>query len=137
MHECVLVTGVSGFLGGHVALELLKAGYRVRGSMRSLAKGAKVREALERAGANVSSLEFVELDLLSDKGWEDAAKGCDFLQHIASPFVLERPKDPDVLIRPAVEGTRRALESALAAGVSRFVVTSSLAAIDSGHRDHS
>jgi dihydroflavonol-4-reductase len=137
MHEWVLVTGVSGFLGGHVALELLKAGYRVRGSVRSLAKGAKVREALERAGANVSSLEFVELDLLSDKGWEDAAKGCDFLQHIASPFVLERPKDPDVLIRPAVEGTRRALESALAAGVSRMVVTSSLAAIDSGHRDYS
>ena len=63
----VLLTGISGFLGGHVALALLKAGYSVRGSLRNLGKAEAVRETLRREGADVSRLEFVELDLLSDR----------------------------------------------------------------------
>jgi dihydroflavonol-4-reductase len=46
------------------------------------------------------------------------------------------PKDKNELIRPAVEGTRRAITAALDAGHKRIVVTSSLAAIDCGHRDY-
>lgn len=133
----VLLTGISGFLGGHVALELLKQGYTVRGSVRNLAKADKVRSTLAAHGADLSRLEFVELDLLSDAGWEAAMAGVRYLQHVASPFVLEQPKDRNELIRPAVEGTRRALEAALKAGVERIVVTSSVAAIMYGHTDNS
>jgi dihydroflavonol-4-reductase len=43
------------------------------------------------------------------------------------------PKDRAVLVRPAVEGTERALQAALAAGVERIVLTSSMAAIAYGH----
>jgi nucleoside-diphosphate-sugar epimerase len=43
------------------------------------------------------------------------------------------PKDKEDLIRPAVDGTRRALEAALAAGLERIVLTSSFAAIGYGH----
>lgn len=137
MSERVLVTGVSGFLGGHVALALLRAGYRVRGSVRDLAKAAKVRETLARAGGDVDRLEFVALDLLSDDGWAAAAEGCNHLQHVASPFVIRMPKDRGDLVRPAVEGTRRAVEAGLAAGVNRLVVTSSIAAVVYGHPDYS
>lgn len=137
MPDLVLVTGISGFLGGHVALQLLKAGYAVRGSVRNLEKAEKVRATLARAGADVSRLDFVALDLLGDAGWSEAMAGVRYLQHTASPFVLETPKDENELIRPAVEGTRRAIKAALAAGVERVVLTSSIAAIQYGHADYS
>ena len=133
MPDRVLLTGVSGFLGGHVASALLAAGYQVRGSVRSLAKADKVRDTLTKAGADVSRLEFVALDLLKDDGWEAAAQGCRFLAHTASPFVLRMPTDKMDLIRPAIEGTERALNAGLKAGVERIVLTSSMAAIAYGH----
>ena len=37
--DTVLLTGISGFLGGHVALQLLNAGYILRGSVRNLLTG--------------------------------------------------------------------------------------------------
>lgn len=135
MNDLVVVTGISGFLGGHVALQLLNAGYRVRGSVRHLDKAEKVKATLEKAGADLSRLEFVALDLLDDKGWDEAMQGARYLQHVASPFVVSQPKDPDVLIKPAVEGTSRALNAALKAEVERMVVTSSMAAIMYGHGD--
>lgn len=133
MTDRVLLTGVSGFLGGHVALELLKSGYTVRGSVRNLSRADKVRATLEKAGADSARLEFVALDLESDEGWQDAMDGVRFLQHTASPFVLQMPSDKNDLLRPAVEGTERALNAALAANVERVVLTSSMAAIAYGH----
>ena len=136
MSDRVLVTGISGFLGGHLALALLKSGYTVRGSVRNLDRAAAVRETLAAAGGDVTRLEFVALDLLSDSGWDEAMSGVRYLQHTASPFVLETPKDPQELIRPAVEGTRRALGAALRTNVEHIVLTSSIAAIQYGHKSY-
>ncbi|MEO9228307.1 MAG: aldehyde reductase [Devosia sp.] len=133
MADLVLLTGISGFLGGHVAFELLNQGFAVRGSVRSLDKADKVRATLKQAGADVSRLEFVALDLNADAGWDDAMAGVRYLQHTASPFVTNMPKDKMELIRPAVDGTRRALTAALKANVERVVVTSSMAAVAYGH----
>jgi nucleoside-diphosphate-sugar epimerase len=128
----VLVTGVSGFLGGHIALQLLAAGYLVRGSVRVAAQAARVRDTLGRHGADLSRLELVTLDLLDDAGWDAAMAGVDCLQHVASPLLVDTPADRNELLRPAVEGTRRALLAALAAGVRRVVLTSSVAAATYG-----
>jgi len=133
MPDRVLLTGVSGFLGGHVAKALLDAGYQVRGSVRDLAKAGKVRDTLGKAGADLSRLEFVALDLMKDDGWSAAAEGCRFVAHTASPFVIRMPDDKMELIRPATEGTERALNAALKAGVERIALTSSMAAIAYGH----
>jgi len=129
----VLLTGISGFLGGHVGLALLNAGYSVRGSVRELKRADKVRATLAKAGADVSRLDFVALDLTSDKGWDAAMDGVRYLQHTASPFVTTMPADKMELIRPAVDGTRRALEAALRSRVERIVLTSSMAATSYGH----
>ncbi|TPW27490.1 NAD-dependent epimerase/dehydratase family protein [Martelella alba] len=133
MTDTVLLTGITGFLGGHIALELLNRGYSVRGSLRNPGPdGARVKalgETLQKAGADVSRLETVTLDLMSDAGWDEAARGARFMIHSASPFVTTMPKDPDQLVRPAVEGTERAMRAAGKAGIERVVLTSSTAAI--------
>lgn len=133
MADRVLLTGVSGFLGGHLALHLLEAGYIVRGSVRNLGKADKVRETLSRAGADVSRLEFVALDLTSGQGWDEAMDGVRYLQHTASPFLLTMPRDSNELVGPAVAGTEYAITAALRARVERIVLTSSMAAIAYGH----
>jgi dihydroflavonol-4-reductase len=64
--------------------------------------------------------------LLSDDGWDDAMKGCEFVMHVASPFINIEPKDENEYIRPAVDGTMRALNAAKSAGIKRVVLTSSM-----------
>jgi nucleoside-diphosphate-sugar epimerase len=133
MTDRALVTGVSGYVGGHVALQLLAAGYIVRGSIRDLKKGEKVRATLARNGADVSRLELVALDLMRDDGWSDAMRDVRYLHHVASPLVGVMPRDPMELIRPAVEGTTRALEAAFSSDVERVVLTASLSCMMYGH----
>jgi dihydroflavonol-4-reductase len=77
-------------------------------------------------------LTFAPLDMLSDDGWRQAVAGCTVLVHTASPFPIAQPRDPDAVIRPAVEGTRRALAAAADAGIERVVLTSSTAAVLNG-----
>jgi nucleoside-diphosphate-sugar epimerase len=131
--QTILVTGATGFIAKHIVQQLLDAGYHVRGSVRSLARGQEVVDAvaphLRETGDLDKRLSFVELDLTSDDGWDGALTGVDALVHTASPFPMSQPKDEDVLIRPAVDGTGRALKAALAAGVHRVVMTSSAVAV--------
>jgi dihydroflavonol-4-reductase len=128
----VLVTGVSGFVGQHCAIESLRKGYSVRGSVRSLSKADEVLNGIKKLVDPGGNLEFCELDLMSDAGWEKGMEGCDFVLHIASPFVVKVPKDENELIKPAVEGTLRVLRSAKKAGVRRVVLTSSTVAMHGG-----
>lgn len=128
----VLVTGVSGFIARQCAVELLAAGYGVRGTLRSFKRADDVRGSLARH-APVARLEFVEADLESDAGWQAAVLGCAHVLHVASPFPAVQPKDEQDLIRPAVEGTLRVLRAAAGGGVQRFVQTSSLVAVMYGH----
>lgn len=131
--QTVFLTGASGFIAKHIVLKLLNAGYHVRGSVRSLARGDEVRDAvrphLDDAEKLDERLSFVALDLGTDEGWNGVMDGCSALLHTASPFPLEQPEDEDDVIRPAVEGTVRALKAADAAGIARVVLTSSAVAV--------
>ena len=128
----VLVTGISGYVGQHCAAELLKKGYAVRGSVRSFSKTDEVVKGISKEIDPKGNLEFCELNLMKDEGWEQAMEGCDFVLHVASPFVIKAPKDENELIKPAVEGTLRALKAAKKAGVKRVVLTSSIVAMHGG-----
>ncbi len=129
----VLVTGGSGFVGGHVVRQLLDTGYRVRTTVRSLRREPAIRTMLTAAGADDRQLLFAAADLDRDEGWQDAADGCDYVIHVASPIPAAAPRTEDELIRPARDGTLRVLRAARRAGVKRVVVTSSCGAIYYGH----
>jgi nucleoside-diphosphate-sugar epimerase len=130
----VLVTGIGGFLGGHTALQLLKQGYRVRGSMRHINRSDAVRRQIGAhiCNDNLEKLSFAQADLDSDAGWAVAAEGCRYVIHTASPFPPGFPDDEGELIRTARDGTLRVLRAAHQADVRRVVLTSSVAATNHG-----
>ena len=133
MNDSVLVTGASGFIAKHIVLELLNAGYRVVGSLRTEPRRDEVRDAVRPHLASAADLDqrlrFVTLDLSKDAGWLEAMSGVDVLMHTASPLPMAQPRDENELVRPAVDGTLRALKAADAAGIRRVVLTSSTAAV--------
>jgi nucleoside-diphosphate-sugar epimerase len=136
MATTVLVTGGSGFIGSHCIVQLMAAGYQVRTTVRNLKREAEVRAVLKEGGAGAGErLTFFEADLEKDAGWAEAAAGCDYVLHVASPLPPSVPKNENELIVPAREGTLRVLRAARDAGVKRVVLTSSFAAIGYGHKE--
>jgi nucleoside-diphosphate-sugar epimerase len=125
----VLVTGASGFIAKHCIAELLRQDYAVQATLRDLGRADEARKGIAAAGADPGGVTFVSADLLSDEGWETAMEGCTYVQHVASPFPLKQPRNPDDVIRPAREGAVRVLGAAKRAGVKRVVLTSSIVAI--------
>ena len=132
----VLVTGATGFIAGHVILQLLEAGHEVRGTARSAGSATKLNQTLSQYAGKPVSIELVAANLEHDEGWAEAVAGMDFVQHVASPFPSGLPKDPEELIRPATDGALRVLKASRAAGVKRVVMTSSMAAIAYGWGDN-
>src|SRR5437763_15092572 len=96
--ETVLVTGVSGFLGGWCVIELLRAGYQVRTTVRSRSREAEVRAGVASQVDPAERLHVLTADLGEYAGWEDAVAGCAYVLHISSPFPTRHPRKPDELI---------------------------------------
>ena len=129
----ILVTGGSGFVGGHCIIALLNAGYRVRTTIRWPERESDVRCILAAGGAPAGDITFAITDLTRDDGWAEAVNGCEYVLHVASPFPAADPEHEEDVIVPARDGTLRVLRAAHNAGVKRVVLTSSFAAIGYGH----
>lgn len=127
-HATVLVTGGSGFIGGWCVIRLLQQGYTVRTTVRNLDREKSVRAAIGKMVDAQDRLSFHAVDLTADAGWHAATSGCDFVLHVASPVTLSQPKNPNDLVGPARDGTRRAVDAAIKSAVRRVVLTSSVAA---------
>jgi dihydroflavonol-4-reductase len=111
-----LVTGASGFLGWHVARELVERGRRVRALVRP---GSRVREL---------EVETVVGDLRDRASIEKAVDGCGLVFHVAADYRLWARR-PQELYQSNVEGTRNVLGAAERAGVERVVYTSTVGCI--------
>jgi dihydroflavonol-4-reductase len=114
-----LVTGATGFLGSHVARQLLARGEQVR----VLARPHNDRRALEGSGA-----EIVEGDLRDAASLDRAVAGTSRIFHVAADYRLWAP-DPREIYESNVTGTRNLLEAARRAGVERFIYTSTVATV--------
>ena len=111
----VLVTGATGFTGGHLATTLARRGYLVRALVRSR---SLARFAASNAAA--AGVEAVEGDLSDAAAVRRAAAGASVVYHIAASY--REAGQPDAAYRAVnVEGTRHVLEAAVAAGATRVV----------------
>mgnify|MGYP003961001745 CR=1 FL=1 len=126
--EKVLVTGATGFIGLHCIQQLLDQGYAVNGTLRSMQRESEVRQSLEKHNTSCENLTLYPVDLMSDEGWDEAMSGCDYLLHVASPFVLSNETE-EFFVKPAVEGALRALKFANKHDIKKVVLTSSFAAV--------
>jgi len=126
MTNVVLVTGGSGYIAGFTIRQLIEQGWTVRTTIRNLNREAEVRDWLK---VDNGRLSFFAADLTSDAGWAEAMAGCSHVVHMASPIPAHHVKDENELIVPARDGALRALRFARDAGVTRLVMTSSVAAI--------
>jgi len=128
----VCVTGASGFLASELIAQLLANGnYHVKATVRSTRDPN--RHAYLHAHCfphRCDALEISEADLLHEGSFDECVRGAKILFHTASPFATVGISDAQQqLIEPAVRGTKNVLRSALAANVTRVVITSSMAAV--------
>ena len=124
----ILVTGANGFIGSHICNQLLKAGYRVRGTARDASKTKWLHEIFDKQYGS-HRFESVIVDEMAKEGAFDAAcKGVKGVCHVASD--LSFSPDPNAVIPTVVAGARNAAASAAKEpGIVRFVYTSSSTAI--------
>lgn len=128
--QTVVITGVSGYLGSHVALLFLKDGsYNVRGTVRDAKNPTKIEPLRKAFGDLFNQLTLVEADLNNEESIFASIKGANLVVHTASPFPLAPPRNENDLINPAVNGTASVMKACHANKVSRVVITSSIAAI--------
>jgi dihydroflavonol-4-reductase len=114
-----LVTGASGFLGSHVARQLVARGDDVRVLMRP--------SSTNRAVADLS-LEYVTGDLRDPASLERALAGIKTVFHVAADYRLWARKSRDIY-DSNVGGTKNLLEAAKRAGIEKFIYTSTVATI--------
>ena len=124
----ILVTGANGFIASHVCDQLLKAGYRVRGTVRDASKATWLHQLFDqRYGKNRFESALVD-DLAKEGAFDDACKGVKGVCHVAS--VVSGSPDPNAVIAPVVAGAKNtAASAAREPGITRFVYTSSSMAI--------
>jgi dihydroflavonol-4-reductase len=114
-----LVTGATGFVGSHVARELVAAGEPVR----ALARPNSRRQALDGV-----AVEWVEGDLRDEASLARALQGVRSVYHVAADYRLWA-KRPQEIYENNVTGTKNLLAGALRARVEKFVYTSTVATI--------
>ncbi|KAK7424753.1 hypothetical protein QQX98_000333 [Neonectria punicea] len=123
----VLVTGANGYIAGPVIEAFLKAGYAIRGTVRSKASANALLDALSQYR---NDIEIVEVpDIVAPGAFDDAIKGVYAIAHLAAP-VSFKFTDPDPVLEAAEEGTRGILKSALnESSIKSFIQMSSIAAV--------
>lgn len=115
----MLVTGATGFVGSHVARQLVSTGVPVR----ALARRTSQRKALDSV-----TVEWVEGDLRDEASLDRALQGVNHVFHVAADYRLWA-KNPQEIYENNVTGTKNLLAAALRARVEKFIYTSTVATI--------
>ncbi|MEL6919169.1 MAG: NAD-dependent epimerase/dehydratase family protein, partial [Bacteroidota bacterium] len=131
----VVVTGITGFLGSHIAIQLLKKGYKVLGTLREISRASEIKNILGKHTDKVANIGFIEANLMDGlEKWVEVTKGQDYVVNVASPFPSVMPKNDMELVEPAKKGILTILEAATINRVKKVVHTSSTGAAVYGER---
>jgi len=114
-----LVTGAAGFLGSHVARQLVSRGEEVRVLMRPTSTNRAITDL---------SLEYVTGDLRDPASLDRAMAGVQKVFHVAADYRLWARRSREIY-DSNVGGTKNVLEAAKKAGVEQFIYTSTVATI--------
>lgn len=131
--EVVLITGITGYVGSHLGLQLLdQCGSRFK--LRATVRNPKKLEGLKKAYGEekFSKIEFVEADLLQKEALDKAIQGAQYIIHVANPLPGATQLSEEQMMQPTVEGMKTILDAALKYSVKKLIVTSSLATIVGG-----
>merc|ERR1712054_691219 len=121
----IVVTGVNGYVSQHVTKLLLENGYKVKGTVRSLANKQKYEFLYNLTPDAKDKIQFIEANLNDNKVWDDVLKGAQAVLHVASPVPFEGISDEE-MIKAAVEGMKAITQAALKNGVKKLIYTSSI-----------
>ncbi|KNZ79678.1 Putative uncharacterized oxidoreductase, partial [Termitomyces sp. J132] len=113
------VTGVSGFVGSHVVVELLRKGYAVRGTARS----GRIASLESTICKDNPDFTLVHVENIANGDLSESLKDVDGVIHVASPLVGKG--SPEEYIASALDGTLNVLRQAVTAGINKVVLTSS------------
>ncbi|KAF1931276.1 aldehyde reductase [Didymella exigua CBS 183.55] len=124
----ILVTGVNGFVGSHIANDLLNHGYKVRGTVRDIHRHTWLIELFtERYGDGKFELVVVK-DMAEASAFDNAIKGVAGVAHVAAHVTMQN--DLHAVSKANISGTLNALEAAAKEpSVLRFVFTSTSLAV--------
>lgn len=132
----VCVTGATGYVASEVVRQCLALGWTVRGTVRDPTDTAKNGFLTKMADGSPGKLELAKGDLLTPGSFDDVVKGCKYVFHMASPFVLGLESEgvdavEEKLIKPALLGTTTVLESVAKHKdtIECVALTSSMAAV--------
>jgi NADPH-dependent methylglyoxal reductase len=125
----ILITGSTGYLGGHLVKEAFARGHSVRAVVRSEASFKKLAEQFPEFATNLSYV--IADDITKPESYEGAFEDVVGVIHAASPFNLQPKNNEEDLLKPAIRGSVAILDAALRYGkdVKRVVVTSSHASV--------
>lgn len=135
MQKKLLITGVNGYIGLHMAIEGLLKGFAIRGTVRSKQKADECKSFIKEqvSQKQFANFEIVNANLSKDYSWDLALQGCDAIFHTASPMPKDKRHDRNSLITTTRLGVRNVFEAAKRQGTTRIVYTSSIVAVMFGH----
>lgn len=128
----VLVSGGTGYTAVYTIIEYLNQGFEVNTTLRDATKIDATKIMIQKTGdlsdEKMAKLQFFEADMSKSEGWADSIEGCDYVCHVAYPFINGVPLEE--LIEPAMEGSMRLLKLAKdSPSVKHFVFCSSFATV--------
>lgn len=131
MQSKLLITGVNGYLGLHMAIQGLKKGYAIRGTVRSQNKANECLSYLKGllSEQHLRNFETAIVDLAEPAGWDQAIKGCDAIMHLACPLETINCNEKKTMVKTVRNGIKHIFTAALRQNVTRVIYTSSVAAV--------
>lgn len=131
MQPSVIITGATGFVGAHVALEFLKAGYNVIGTYRNHSSIQKLQQVFSYHSNNTAlyeSIKWIEVDLHNVKEVTEAFRDVDFVVHTAAEVTFNN-RFKNQLIESNTRMAANVVDAALDAGIKKLCHISSIAAL--------